>query len=618
MAGREHGRRHRVSVLSGDDEPRLSPTALAFAAVFVIVIVVAIGAGILFLNLLSEQGPDLAIEVGYDGSTLRVHHEGGIELPPGDFRLLVDGRDRTGDARFEDASKGRNFSVGRTLVVSAPAPVQGVQVRYEGDQGAHVVIAERYAEEFVRTGRDDPWAMDFPPSATTTPRAAEVPPREYTFPPAPAPKGLAEPPRAGHLYVAAADSFLPSSGEVIRCDGSADEVEITEALRRAGTVELLEGTFHLSRRLTVPGYTVLAGQGRTRTVLSVENASDPYQPIEIAQPYVTVRDLRVEGQGFFRISASHVRIRDVVATSRTRDGRLLPSGGNGMFFVWADRSDVEDVEFYSCTAYDCSTHGFNMNQDFSDRVPRTTRAIRFVNCYAALCGYGTAGGSRSPWITGFDLQETQDLVDCQLINCISESNWESGFHAEPGARLDGEMREIGPRTRCEGLVLTNCVAKNNGWRNTDPGRFFLSGFYIHRNAVLSGCRSIHNRNAGFYVQGGSSLLFDRCTDSGSTYGWRIMKSSQEIRLSSCTSSDARAWAIWAAYASRLQVENFTQVRATGARGVQSILGWYKDNARYGRPVTDSTFEITVIGPSPLAPINRDGSGNRFEIVRAGG
>ena len=256
-AGREYGRRHRSPSLRGR-RPAL-PTALAFAAVCHRH-VVAIGAGILFLNLLSEQGPDLAIEVGYDGSTLRVHHEGGIELPPGDFRLLVDGRDRTGDARFEDASKGRNFSVGRTLVVSAPAPVQGVQVRYEGDQGAHVVIAERYAEEFVRTGRDDPWAMDFPPSATTTPRAAEVPPREYTFPPAPAPKGLAEPPRAGHLYVAAADSFLPSSGEVIRCDGSADEVEITEALRRAGTVEPLRDVPPLAPSHG-PGYTVLAGQG---------------------------------------------------------------------------------------------------------------------------------------------------------------------------------------------------------------------------------------------------------------------------------------------------------------------------------------------------------------------
>jgi len=613
MALGDYGRRHRKPVPSGDDEPRLSPTAIAFIVVFLVVIAVAIGAGLLFLQLLAGHGPALSIEVGYDGATLRIHHEGGVELPPGDFRLLVDGKDRTRDAHLENSPAGGNFSAGTTLVLSAPAPVQGLQVRYEGDLGSHTVIAERYAEEFVPTGRDDPWAMPFPPGPTTTPRAPEVPPKEYSFPLAPAPQVLDEAPRDGLVYVAAADSVPPRSGVVLRCDGKNDEVEIAEALRRAGTVELLEGTFHLSRRLTLPNHTVLAGQGRTRTVLEFENAADPYQPIEIASPFVTVRDLRLQGQGFLRISASHVRIRDVVATSRTKDGRLLPSGGNGMFFVWADRADVEDVEFYACTAYDCSTHGFNMNQDFSDRVPRATREIRFVNCYAALCGYGTAGGSRSPWITGFDLQESQDLIDCQVINCIAESNWESGFHAEPGARLDASMHEIGPRTRCEGLVLRNCITKNNGWRNTDPGRFFMSGFYIHRNAVLQQCRSVNNRNAGYYVQGGSALNFDRCTDEGSTYGWRIGKSSQAIDLVNCSSHNAGVWALWAAYTSRLEVANFTQADAGGARGVQSILGWYKDDGRYGRPVTDSSFGITAVGPSTLAPITRDGSGNRYEV-----
>ena len=209
-----------------------------------------------------------------------------------------------------------------------------------------------------------------------------------------------------------------------------------------------------------------------------------------------------------------------------------------MFFVWADRADVEDVEFYACTAYDCSTHGFNMNQDFSDRVPRTIRATRFIDCYAALCGYGEAGGSRSPWITGFDLQESQDLVDCRVVNCIAESNWESGFHFEPGARLDASGREIGPRTRCEGLVLEGCIAKNNGWRNTDPARFFMSGFYVHRNANLTDCSSVHNRNAGFSVQGGEKLRFDGCSDRDSTYGWLIVKSSHGVALAGCRSDQA--------------------------------------------------------------------------------
>ncbi|MEN6343623.1 MAG: right-handed parallel beta-helix repeat-containing protein [Methanospirillum sp.] len=612
MTAADHGPRPRRLALSSEDEPRLSPTALIFLVVFVVVIAVAIGATLIFLQVFAGQGPPLGIAVGYDGATLRIHHTGGVELAPGDYRVLVDGKDRTRDAKLENGTG--NFSVGRTLALPAPAPVQGVVIRYEGDQGAHVAIAQRYAEEFVPTGPSDPWAMPFPPQATSTPRAPEVPPKEYAFPPAPAPLPLAEEPRSGVIYVAAADSSPIPPGTVLRCDGVGDDVEINDALRRAGTVVLLEGTFHASRRVTVPDHTALLGQGKGRTLLEFENGADPYQPIEVASPYVTIRDLRLQGQGFIRISASHVRVRDVVATSVTGDGRRLPSGGNGMFFVWADRADVEDVEFYACTAYDCSTHGFNMNQDFSDRVPRTIRATRFIDCYAALCGYGEAGGSRSPWITGFDLQESQDLVDCRVINCIAESNWESGFHFEPGARLDATGREIGPATRSEGVVLEGCIAKNNGWRNTDPERFFMSGFYVHRNANLTECSAIHNRNAGFYVQGGQNIRFDGCTDRGSTYGWEIVKSSHDVTLAGCRSDQARVWAIWAAYASRISVTNFTQVGAGSARGVQSILGWYKDDARYGRAVTDSSFGIAASGPAGTDPITRDGAGNRYQIT----
>jgi hypothetical protein len=255
-----------------------------------------------------------------------------------------------------------------------------------------------------------------------------------------------------------------------------------------------------------------------------------------------------------------------------------------------------------------------MNQDFSDRVPRAIRSTRFVDCYAALCGYGEAGGSRSPWITGFDLQESQDLVDCRVVNCIAESNWESGFHFEPGSRLDASGREIGPRTKCEGLVLENCIAKNNGWRNTDPERFFMSGFYVHRNANLTGCSAVHNRNAGFYVQGGERIRFDDCSDQNSTYGWLVVKSSHDVVLAGCRADQPRIWALWAAYSSRLTLTDFAQVGAGSARGVQSLLGWYKDDGRYGRPVTDSSFEIAAQGPPGAAPINREGSGNRYAIT----
>ena len=614
MVAAEKGPRSRRLALLEDERLRLSPTALAFLAVFVLVVVIAVVASLVYLQVFAGQGPPLEIEVGYDGETLRILHAGGTELPPGDYRVLVDGEDRTRDARLESGTG--NFTRGRVLALAAPAPVQGVVIRYEGDAGSHVTIAQRYAEEFVPTAPDDPWSMPFPTGPTTTPRAAPKPPREYAFPPAPAPRPLDQEPRAGLVYVAAADSSPIPPGTVLRCDGAGDEAEINQALRSAGTVVLLEGTFHLSRRVMVPGNSALLGQGKGRTVLEFENSADPYLPIEIASPYVVVRDLRLQGQGFVRISASHVRVRDVFATSVTSAGRRLPAGGNGIFFVWADRGDIEDVEFYACTAYDCSTHGFNMNQDYADRVARTIRDTRFINCYAALCGYGEAGGSRSPWITGFDLQESQDLEDCRVVNCIAASNWESGFHFEPGARADASGREIGPRTRCENLSLENCISMDNGWRNTDPGRFFMSGYYVHRNANLTGCRSVHNRNAGFYVQGGTEARFEDCSDEGSTYGWMLVKSTHDVVLDGCRSDDARIWALWAAYASRLAVTDFTQENAGAARGVQSMLGWYRDDGRYERPVTDSSFEIAAAGPAGSAPITREGRGNRYSVTAA--
>ena len=76
----------------------------------------------------------------------------------------------------------------------------------------------------------------------------------------------------------------------------------------------------------------------------------------------------------------------------------------------------------------------------------------------------------------------------------------------------------------------------------------------------------------------------------------------------------RVWAIWAAYASRLLVTDFTQAGAGSARGTQSMLGWYKDDARYGRAVTDSSFEIRASGPAGSTPITRAGTGNRYEIT----
>ena len=223
---------------------------------------------------------------------------------------------------------------------------------------------------------------------------------------------------------------------------------------------------------------------------------------------------------------------------------------------------------------------------------------------ARCCGYGVANGSKSDWVTGFDIQEDNDLYDVQVIDCRAEDNWQSGFHFEPGEDK-GTIKKA--------ITLTRCVATRNGQR--DPVTYpytstFLSGFYIHFNAVVSDCQSIDNKNAGFYVEGGDQVVFTRCTDRNSTYGWKIVKNARNIRLEDCVSYGAGEWAFWSAFASNITLVRFRQVDANGGQGFQSILGWYYGNPSYELPVTGSSFEITASGNRSL-PILNEPPGNTY-------
>ncbi len=62
--------------------------------------------------------------------------------------------------------------------------------------------------------------------------------------------------------------------------------------------------------------------------------------------------------------------------------------------------------------------------------------------------------------------------------------------------------------------------------------------------------------------------------------------------------------------------NFRHTGVASDRGSQSILGWYKDEAAYQLPVTDSSFEITAVG-NGMPIINQDGSRNTYTLRREG-
>lgn len=406
---------------------------------------------------------------------------------------------------------------------------------------------------------------------------------------------------AGAILVAAADSTDPgASGAAHHCDGTDDQVEIQRALDEAaanrGTVTLLDGTFHCTDKLSPSAGTTLMGLGPARTTLDVTGY---YKPIELLQDGVTLRDFKVVDRGFILVRSSHILVEDVTI-STMQAGRVE---ANGAFFVFAKDTVLQDIEFRNCTAIDCGIHGFNVN---GDGTPKETRDLRYIDCSAIRCGNKD---SLSIWATGFDFHETNDLYGLTVLRCRAEDNWESGFHFEPGGHVT-------PKTVAEDIRMEDCVSIGNGQRNTKGYPYmetFQSGYYVHNNAVLVNCTSINNRNAGYFVQGGRNVTFERCTDSGSTYGWKVVKDAQGVALDNCATSGNLEWGLWAAYSDDIVLKGFTERNVTGKGGYQSILGWYYGNPDYAKPVTDSSFQIAADGTLPA--INQEGSGNTYELTR---
>ena len=162
-------------------------------------------------------------------------------------------------------------------------------------------------------------------------------------------------------------------------------------------------------------------------------------------------------------------------------------------------------------------------------------------------------------------------------------------------------------------MIRDCISRNNGQRNTltYPYHTFMAGFFVHRNAVLTNCKAINNRNAGYFVQGGRNIVFNACTDDGSTYGWKIVKWSSGVTLNDCRASDNKEWALWSAFADHITLNRFVQDNAGGLYGNQSMLGWYYDNPDYQQPVDDSYFDITAYGNHALPILNVNGTGNTY-------
>jgi hypothetical protein len=400
------------------------------------------------------------------------------------------------------------------------------------------------------------------------------------------------------VLVAAADAPADvKASAALVCDGAGDQAEINRAFSLGPEVELSAGTFRTDGTIK-PSSGVLRGAGPDRTILRM--AGDYGARIHVANDYTIIQDLAITERGWLMITASHIKVHDVTI----RDSKKTAPTVNGMFFVWADGRVCEDIEFVRCQAVDVGSTGFNLNGMNS---PRVTRNIRFQTCKAIRCGNE---GSGKHWAVGFDFHEGADLYDLQVLDCYAEDCWETGFYFEPNFQNPAD-----PNTAVPVQVnsrVTNCTAVNNGWRNTDPGRFYMSGFYLSEGVTVERCRAVNNKNNGFWVwQCAKNVLIRNCEDIGSDFSFQV-RSGSNIRLEGCVSRQARTYALyaWGTVGQVLEVAVVDPCRDEGYISIGKRLDHPEENWGCFR----TTFDIAVSGaPVQEALDHNEGSGNAISL-----
>ncbi len=404
--------------------------------------------------------------------------------------------------------------------------------------------------------------------------------------------------------VAASDASASSKASAqYVCDGSNDQVKINSALASGGEVVLTEGTFRTSGTISVKSNSILRGQGPDKTVLSM--AGDYAARVDIAQPGVTVSNLKITNRGWLMITTSNVKVHDVTI----QDSKKTAPTVNGMFFVWADGKVCENIEFVRCKAIDVGSTGFNLN---GQKSPRVNKNIRFEDCLALRCGNE---GSGKIWAVGFDFHEGADLYDLYVNNCRAEDCWESGFYFEPNFYNGAD-----PNTAIPVQVnsrVNNCIAVGNGYRNNLATRFYLTGYYLSCGVTLNNCVSVNNKNNGFWVwQGAKDISLNGCTDDGSDKAFQV-RTGTNMRFTNCVSKNARTYALYMWGTSGAVFSNFQIYNPKKTSGA-ILLGLREDHPNDPWPVTGCTLDIKLSGADPNTLIRYYNAKNNLITINGAG
>lgn len=282
------------------------------------------------------------------------------------------------------------------------------------------------------------------------------------------------------------------------CDGTADDVEIQQAIDQAntdggGVVFIKEGTYTITNEIVVKTNVILQGAG-WGTIITV-GTTNLDELINFSGSYAVVRELSVDGNAEtntnglngITVNGSQNKVENCFVHDIGKNGILTYTGSYNTIFNCevarcARRAVGDNILVYNhdnkvigCTAYDNYDASGNCFGVYSNADANYENTIS--DCIAYLTG--TWG---STLINGFNLEGCKKLV---LSNCMAHDCQNGIYVSDPGASNPTE------------IVINNCILNSNNTHgiNIDEGA----------EISISNCQMNDNTDRGLNLGGGGTI-----------------------------------------------------------------------------------------------------------------
>ncbi|MCX6013464.1 MAG: right-handed parallel beta-helix repeat-containing protein [Chloroflexi bacterium] len=349
------------------------------------------------------------------------------------------------------------------------------------------------------------------------------------------------------IVVAASDSKKKKKADYI-CDGTADDVEIQVAIdavntRGGGKVQLLEGTYNLAAEASVimKSSVELTGLGRGTVIKRTSGAASVINDTTGVTDTI-ISNLTVDGNK----SVTSIYYPCGIAMSNTKRGIIdkvkiknviedgIVIGGTAQYIIIRDSfivdngiagSDMgieiahggEDILIDGCTVTGGTHHGISLHNHGTAEGGATDGPHRVVINNCTLSSNAGSGININGAVDA--LSQPQDIV---ISNCIFNSNAFTGIIAD---------------TYTQRLLITQCVAYNNGSSNDEYGGFNIKtadssvvdnlaysnnkrNFYLKSN-IVRGNRSLNAAHTGFYLSGTNAIIQGNYSIGSASWGYQL-------------------------------------------------------------------------------------------------